>query len=109
MNLLQRFPRPTRARLAALLCMLVLTSLAGPLLGSASAASSAHHVSTAPKGVAAVGPPIFPLASLSVRPAGFAINGAQALAIAKHSPVALAVHRRFHPLNISVEAWLGSH
>ena len=41
-------------------------------------------------------------------PPGFAIDGAQALALAKTSPPAIAVHRRMHPLQLSVRLWLGS-
>ena len=72
------------------------------VLAVASAPASAL---TARQAVANVGPEILNVPSMTYVPPGFHIDGAQAIAIAKTSKVAIAVHRRIHPLQIVPRVW----
>jgi Glycosyltransferase family 87 len=54
-------------------------------------------------------PPMFLAGKANVRPAGFLIDPAQAVAIAKTAPKLLAIHRTHHPLNYVVEVLVRTH
>ena len=70
------------------------------------AASAATKSAGPPPDVAA---PLFVITDLKTVPPGFAIDGAQAEAVAKTSPKMQAIHRAHHPLEIQVVLWVRSH
>jgi hypothetical protein len=53
--------------------------------------------------------PIFHVSNYKTVPRGFAIDAAQAIAVAKRSPKMQAIHRTHHPLRISVFLWVRNH
>jgi hypothetical protein len=97
------FPRQGRlfTALVALTVIVFAALVLRPAIPSASASSVIPQAN--------VGVPEYRLAFPTQRPPGFAVDGAQAMAIAKRSPVAIAIHRREHPLQINVSVWLNSH
>jgi glycosyl transferase family 87 len=85
--------------------LLLVLSLAAVALAALPAAAQAS--TSGPPPDTAV--PMFPVKSLTATPAGFLINPARALAIAKTSPKLLAIHRTHHPLHYIVEQMVRSH
>jgi Glycosyltransferase family 87 len=53
--------------------------------------------------------PLFRAANLHSIPAGFTIDPAQAIAVAKTSPKMQAIHRAHHPLQFGVFVWIRNH
>jgi Glycosyltransferase family 87 len=86
---------------------LVFASLTALALAVAPAAASAATKSAGPPPDVAA--PLFVITNLKTVPPGFAIDGAQAEAVAKTSPKMQAIHRAHHPLHIQVVLWVQSH
>jgi hypothetical protein len=96
-----RFQRPRLLR-RRVITALTASAVATAVLAAASAPASAL---TAQQAVANVGARIVNLPSMTYVPPGFAIDGAQAVAIAKTSKIAIAVHSQQHPLQIIPRLW----
>ena len=84
------------------LCTLL---LAGAMLVPAPSASA--HNSSGPAPDVAV--PMFLATSATAIPAGFQVDPAHALEVAKNSPTMRAIHRRYHPLQYQVYVWIHNH
>src|SRR6185437_9792872 len=87
-----------RRILPLLMCLIAMVCAVAPATASAAAG--------APPDVEA---PILQTSNLKTIPRGFAIDPAQAIAVAKRSPKMQAIHRAHHPLRISVLVWVRNH
>jgi hypothetical protein len=86
--------------------ILLLVSLVAVACAIAPAAASAAAAAPPPPDTEA---PIFAATNYHAIPAGFSIDPAQAIAVAKTSHKLDAIHRTHHPLQISVYVWVRNH
>lgn len=75
------------------------------LPAAAIASAPGKQASTATTGVAL---PIMQPPSMTTPPAGFTTDARQAIAAAESNPTMVAIHRRQHPLSVTVSVWAGA-